>query len=385
MIKFLGLKIKKEALLFPVLALISAFFLPITVFVAQENQDLRNQAAQSHFTFQVEPPTGTNIYFDPGTVTLTGEVPIKVMANFPNNEIAFTQVVVTFDQSKIQLASEITTTIAFSQTIEKTDMATANAQGRANIIIAANTADTPQTGIFEIANFTIIPVEGAATDPTSIEFLTNEMQIVDMLEQALPITPGNLIINFNGDGLTPFPTGDITPTTDPSVTGDPNPTEDPIPIITAWPTGVPYTKGCEDLGGQCIDITNQTCSTGNAVPAGDIYCRVGHESDPNFIWSNNVCCKTGNDPNVTISPKPGGGNGDKDGEEEEEENEDEKENGEKGEKEDKEKENEGNEKKNMPGFLRKKIGDFNEDGRVNFKDLIDWAKSIVRRRNSPEK
>lgn len=278
-----------------------ALLLPLVVIAALTNQEIRPKAATSTFSFVVEPAVGTDVYFDPGTTTLTNDTPIRVMANYPAKNVVFAKIVATFDPSKIRMTSEISSNPAMTTVVQKSSMADANASGKFTVVTASSPADTPLSGNFMLATFNISPLSGVTSGTTNINFVTNEMQIVDNNTQALPITPGNLIINFNNSVGTPLPT--IPPTLVPSIfvptnTGMPGVTNSPV--LTKTPENPNETPG--DNQGE--DEKGKSESVGNK----------DHERQ----IENGV----------------------------------------------------------VPGVVRKKLGDYNNDDKVDFKDLIDWVKGL---------
>lgn len=280
-----------------------ALLLPLVVIAALTNQEIRPEAATSTFSFVVEPAVGTDVYFDPGTTTLTNDTPIRVMANYPAKNVVFAKIVATFDPSKIRLTSEISSNPAMTTVVQKSSMAEANANGKFTVVTASSPADTPLSGNFMLATFNISPFAGVTSGTTNINFVTNEMQIVDNNTQALPITPGNLIINFNNSVGTPLPT--VPPSIVPSIfvpTNIPFPTNTKIPGVTNSPavTKLPDNQPSEAPG----DEKGKSESVGNK----------DHERQ----LDNDV----------------------------------------------------------VPGAVRKKLGDYNDDDKVDFKDLIDWVKGL---------
>ena len=246
MINIFGFKLKKQRFILLLLVAILVFLLPFIIYVAQKSQDIRNQAIE-YFTFQADPSLLFNIYFDPIDIILTGETPVKIMANMPGNTIAFARVVFIFDPAKIQLSNDITPGASLTTTVENTPFADINSSGRAVVVVAASTTDIPVTGNFEIASFSIVPAVGAGIEGTSMMFDTADMQIVDNLGTVVTLNPGNANITFAGTTVVPT---EILPTTDPNITDAPIPTVDPNitsdPNLTITPSGQPNTGGDND-------------------------------------------------------------------------------------------------------------------------------------------
>lgn len=161
-------------------------------------------------TVPTQATTGdVNLTFVPSSATLPPTTTVKIMASSGTKNIAFTNTVIQFDNSKINLASEITTNPAFSTIVDKTAKAIANSQGIAKIVIAASPTDTKPSGSFEIASFQIAPIITTA-DSTTIEFVLSQMQYVDSAQTSLNIGTSTLTVNINEQIMSPVPTGGET-------------------------------------------------------------------------------------------------------------------------------------------------------------------------------
>ena len=202
--------------------------LPMTLLVASKSTEIRKRASSiggSFFTFQTAPPSGSNIYFDPFDFLLENPTPVKIMVNVPSNQIAFARIVFTFDTAKVRLSSEISTSILLSTVVEKTNMSTANTQGKAVIVVAASPADIAQSGNFELAAFTVAPAPPQYSDPTELTFSITDMQIVDKLGTLVNLTPTNATVRFTN----------VLPTNPPIPSAVLQPTEIPLPSATIVP------------------------------------------------------------------------------------------------------------------------------------------------------
>ncbi|HLD03216.1 MAG TPA: hypothetical protein VJC17_00415 [Candidatus Dojkabacteria bacterium] len=206
--------------------------LPMTLLVASKSTEIRKRASSiggSFFTFQTAPPSGSNIYFDPFDFLLENPTPVKIMVNVPSNQIAFARIVFTFDTAKVRLSSEISTSILLSTVVEKTNMSTANTQGKAVIVVAASPADIAQSGNFELAAFTVAPAPPQYSDPTELTFSITDMQIVDKLGTLVNLTPTNATVRFTN----------VLPTNPPIPSAVAQPSEIPIPSVSLFPTEIP--------------------------------------------------------------------------------------------------------------------------------------------------
>ena len=231
MLKIFGRKIRKESVRLSLIVVFLLLLLPLTLFIALSNTETRKKASSiggSYFTFQMAPPVGSNIYFDPYDLVLQSDTTIKIVANMPSIQVVFARIVFSFDTSKIQLSSDITPTSSLSTVVEKTAMSSVNSTGRAVVVIAASPADTPPNGFFELAAFRIIPVSTQLFDPTEIRFEITDMQIVDSTGQAVNVTATNASVRFVAD----IPTSPVLPT----LTESPSPTDTVYPTATSVPT-----------------------------------------------------------------------------------------------------------------------------------------------------
>ena len=142
-------------------------------------------------------PGSVSFAFNPAAGSLPPNSTFKIMLNAGSKKIVFGRTVVTFDQSKVNLASEITPNPALATVVEKTTMAAANGSGRAVIVLAASPASSLPTGIFEFAalNFT-----AKTTSPGSVtvNFDSNDMQVVDDSTIPLSFSVTPLVLGLNG-------------------------------------------------------------------------------------------------------------------------------------------------------------------------------------------
>src|SRR3989304_5126180 len=119
------------------------------------------------------------ILFEPAESVLPPDRDMKIMLNAGRFQIAFTRIVLKFNPSKLNLASEITPNPALSNIVEKTSMQQANSSGEAVFVVAASPTDSLPTGYFELASFKVKSVSQIANDNAAIDFLPNTMQVVE--------------------------------------------------------------------------------------------------------------------------------------------------------------------------------------------------------------
>lgn len=147
-------------------------------------------------------PADVKISFNPPLGNLPPDGTFRIMMSAPGKNIMFGRVVLTFDNTKVNLASEIATNPNFSFIVDKTKMAAANATGRAIIVIALAPNDIPPTGDFEFANMIFTNISQTVNDKTSVDFDTADMQIVDdqSFYSGLTFAVQPLILTLNGTG-----------------------------------------------------------------------------------------------------------------------------------------------------------------------------------------
>jgi len=135
--------------------------------------------------------------FNPSSANLPPDGTFKIMLNAASKKIVFVRTVVTFDQSKVNLASEITPNPVLATVVEKTTMAAANASGRAVIVLAAAPSSTLPTGNFE---FAALSFTAQTTSPgnVTVNFDSNDMQVVDDTTIPLSFSVTPLVLSING-------------------------------------------------------------------------------------------------------------------------------------------------------------------------------------------
>lgn len=144
-----------------------------------------------------------NLFFWPAEVQLQEKTVTELKLDAKNNKIAFVRAEISFDPSRIKLASEISLNDKLKLPIEVSPMEAANSTGKAIIVagLATSDRDNPPTGQFGVATMTWARV-GGLTDQLDQAVINPEYsQVVNMVESDLPITAGGLL--FDTDSASP--------------------------------------------------------------------------------------------------------------------------------------------------------------------------------------
>ena len=187
MIRKLHRKIIRRSRQSPLFFLFILMLLPLTVFAVQRTINYLSSAQTSN---------SLNISFSPSTLSLPPNQTVKIIFNSSSSQIAFARISFTFDKSKVNLTSEITTNPGLSTTVQKSTMQQANSTGKATIVIAASPSDIKPSGSFEFASFSLKSLSIAANDNTVISIDTLDFQIVSSANQALNPQLGSLTISL---------------------------------------------------------------------------------------------------------------------------------------------------------------------------------------------
>lgn len=181
-------------------------------------------------------------YFVPERVSLPPDSTVRLILDSDTQPVGFVRLDVRFDNTKVNLAAEVTTSDRLKTIIEKTGMTAANETGLVTLVLGLATADrqNPPTGVFEVATlpFRVATPDLGVTSSVAVDVSTS--QVVDMNSSALAImaSPGSLDVN-----PLPTPTITVTPvpsnTPVPANTGTPTPTRTPTPTPTRTPTPTP--------------------------------------------------------------------------------------------------------------------------------------------------
>jgi len=208
--------------------LVIVLSLPVALTLLRQRTTYKIQAV-------VEP---VDLSFSPSSQTLPPDSTFRIMVNARTNNISFARVVFTFDRTKVNLVSEITTTSAMGTVVERTPRTNANSTGRATLVLAVPPGVTLPTGTFEFARFNLTRISTTANDTTQLQFTQSDIQVVDTTAEAAPsysFTNASLTLNPT---LTPTPTAGVTltPTPLPTATVTPTPTYTPTPTPAAGVT-----------------------------------------------------------------------------------------------------------------------------------------------------
>lgn len=196
------------------IVLIALLALPITVVLVQRVVRYFTGAASA------------TIYFEPSSADLPPDKTLRLMVDSGSTKVGFARVEVNFDNTKVRLTSEISTTgmltmnnadvsntpslpqdacTGTQKCIIKTPMTSANNTGKIVLVLAKDprVSTNAPSGIFELANFTF-------TTHTSNQVSTNvtipSNQLVDMNVQKFSVSPSSATLHLNGGGGSPTPT-----------------------------------------------------------------------------------------------------------------------------------------------------------------------------------
>jgi len=184
------------------------------------------------------------VFLVPSLQNLPPDSSFQIMFDSNTHNISFVRIILTYSPSKILLTSEITTS-SLNTVIRKTDMATANTSGRAEIVLGTSPGQSAATGVFQLASFSMRSNSSIENDPTSLLIDNLDIQIVDNNAQELTgnISPANITLNPVSPTPTPSPTPSpsptASPTPEPTATTAPGITATSTPTITASPTPSP--------------------------------------------------------------------------------------------------------------------------------------------------
>ncbi|CAN5331203.1 hypothetical protein BH10PAT1_BH10PAT1_0140 [soil metagenome] len=183
---------------------IIVFAIPLTVYFTIQGIKYFSRASANpvNLTFSQNPflvnpntPSSVNLVLDAGT-----------------NKIGFTEVEFTFDKTKINMTSEISTTTSLKKIIKQTTMAEANSTGIITLVLGLDPVDiaSPPTGAINLASLSFKSISNGSSNLT---FNPTNIQIVDMSANALTVNSTNSVAN--------------------PPTSLPSPTESPIGVPTS--------------------------------------------------------------------------------------------------------------------------------------------------------
>ena len=227
--------------------LVIVLSLPVALTLLRQRATYKTQAV-------VEP---VDISFSPSSQTLPPDSTFRIMMNARTNNISFARVVFTFDRTKVNLASEITTTSAMGTVVERTSRTNANSTGRATLVLAVPPGATLPTGTFEFARFNLTRISTTANDTTQLQFTQSDIQVVDTTAEAAPsytFTNASLTLNPTVSTPTPIPTNAPTNTPTP-VPATPTPTPaSGVSIVLNSATGLTCRQVCSNQAKSCTSV-----------------------------------------------------------------------------------------------------------------------------------
>lgn len=206
--------------------------IPITLFVVQQQQELRQKAA---------PATTLSISPSQSTKAIGDEFQVNVVVDTGANSIIQVVVDLTYDATKLQFLS-ITNSPQFPNVVSGDPGSNPNGQIQEYIVATIN-PQTPFNGIGTVATIRFRAI-GSTETPTSIRF-TQNAAAYSLSEPTTP--PGAKIgdspatITITGSGTNPTPTPTTIATTITPTIGGATPTKTPTPTTPAsgQPTAAP--------------------------------------------------------------------------------------------------------------------------------------------------
>ncbi len=139
-----------------------------------------------------------SVYFSPSMQSLPPDSRMSVMVDTGQNAaVDFARVEFRFDNTKVNLASEISTATELGTVIQKTSMGQANSTGEVVIVLGRSPGSPTVDGIIEFASFDVRAV-GSAAETTQMEFEVEGMQFVNSSSEAITdISAGNATLELN--------------------------------------------------------------------------------------------------------------------------------------------------------------------------------------------
>lgn len=128
-----------------------------------------------------------SLYFVPDSPVLPPNQTLSMMLDAGVEEITFVRVTVNFDQTKVNLSGNITTTPSLATIIiPPTTPATANTTGVATFVVGLTPGDTAPTGIFELAQFPFTTISSTDNDSAILSVDVADSQIVNLAARGYP-------------------------------------------------------------------------------------------------------------------------------------------------------------------------------------------------------
>lgn len=193
-----------------------------------------------------------NITINPTQQSLPPDVAVSIALDSNTNSIAFARVVILFDQTKVNLSSEVTVSGTFANVLEKSTAEQANDSGQ--IVVAVGVAPgTPALNgvITDFITFSLTAVSSSPDDVVQLTLDTPNMQLVEtqtLTQVPISGSTATYTLNPTAPTSTPIP----SPTDTPTPTPIPTPTATPTPIPTPTPTPISDTEP------PTVNVTNPT-------------------------------------------------------------------------------------------------------------------------------
>lgn len=220
----------KLKLLFLLVLLVSAFF--VFKLISTRAQTFDGKVFLSGTDLFLSSIETYNIKIDSGT-----------------KKVGFVSVEINFDQTKLTVGQEITTSDLFKTKILETTAADANQTGKITLVLGVSPADVQNapSGEFEVASIVFNRLANSNSQPTELTINPDSLQVVDMESNELALSLENKTISFfvPTETQTPTltPTETFIPTAEPTLSPSISPTSSPplTPTVTAVPTTTPTT------------------------------------------------------------------------------------------------------------------------------------------------
>jgi len=162
----------------------------------------------------------------PSSETLPPSKTFKLMVGPSSVSVGFVRAVITYDPSKIRLASDVQiNTDTLDTTVQTTARATANSNGKIVIVTAASPGNTPPNTVYEVASFQMEAVTNSPNVTATLGLDASDMQLVQdgaSNELSFDVQPATITLNPTQTEQPPQtsePTAaPVTPTTPPTST-----------------------------------------------------------------------------------------------------------------------------------------------------------------------
>ena len=233
----------------PIFFLFILLMLPVTLLTVQQTVNYLSKAQGTDLQY--------TITFSPTSLSLPPDSDFKIILSSQTKKVAFARVVVKYDPTKVRLTGTITTNPNLSTVVEKTDITTANSQGKVVIVIAASPTDTQPQGQIELASLRF-SASSQINDTAIISFDDQDMQIVESTGTELSVNSVQAQVNLNsGQQNTSNPTPTISLSA--SLPAEPCSNKSSAHCFEQWKreyTGVDNTKKSDLDNNGMIDLVD---------------------------------------------------------------------------------------------------------------------------------